>query len=47
MGGVILENNGGFSSVRYDFDNMPNSNEYEKINIRLRGDGKMSIKLLE
>ena len=38
-GEVSLENNGGFSSVRYDFDNMQ-TNEYGKINIRLRGDGK-------
>ena len=38
-GEVSLENNGGFSSVRYDFDNMQ-TNEYTKINIRLRGDGK-------
>ncbi|MGY8917999.1 MAG: CIA30 family protein [Flavobacteriales bacterium] len=38
-GEVSLENNGGFSSVRYDFANMQ-VNENEKINIRLRGDGK-------
>jgi len=38
-GEVSLENNGGFSSVRYDFDSMQ-TNEYEKIKIRLRGDGK-------
>ena len=38
-GEVSLENNGGFSSVRYDFANMQ-VNENVKINIRLRGDGK-------
>ena len=38
-GEVSLENNGGFSSVRYDFDSMQ-TNKYEKIKIRLRGDGK-------
>lgn len=38
-GEVSLENNGGFSSVRYNFDNMQ-TNGHEKIKIRLCGDGK-------
>ena len=38
-GEVSLENNGGFSSVRYDFDNMQ-TKEYSKVKIRLSGDGK-------
>ena len=38
-GEVSLKNNGGFSSVRYDFEKMQ-TNEYEKIKIRIRGDGK-------
>jgi len=39
-GEVSLENNGGFSSVRYEFENMQ-VNENVKINLRLRGDGKV------
>lgn len=38
-GYVSLENNGGFSSVRYDSGRIPTS-EYSKIYIRLKGDGK-------
>lgn len=38
-GAVSLENNGGFSSVRYRFDPI-NSEEYKKIVLRLKGDGK-------
>ena len=38
-GEVSLENNGGFSSVRYDFNSMQ-TNGYTKITIRLLGDGK-------
>ena len=38
-GEVSLENNSGFSSVRYDFNSMQ-TNEYTKITIRLLGDGK-------
>ncbi|MDZ7613451.1 MAG: CIA30 family protein [Flavobacteriaceae bacterium] len=38
-GAISLENNGGFSSVRYRF-NPKNINEYEKIVLRLKGDGK-------
>lgn len=38
-GRVSLENNGGFSSVRYRFDNQEVSG-YEKVVIRLKGDGK-------
>jgi len=36
---VSLENNGGFSSVRYRFEKIK-VNEYQKISIKLRGDGK-------
>ena len=36
---VSLENNGGFSSVRYRFEKLK-VNEYQKISIKLRGDGK-------
>jgi len=39
MGNVSLENNGGFSSVRYAFNSLDVS-EYSKIEIRLKGDGK-------
>jgi hypothetical protein len=38
-GKVSLENNGGFSSVRYRFDRM-NIEEYSQVHIRLKGDGK-------
>ncbi len=38
-GYVSLENNGGFSSVRYNFESR-NVDNYSKIVIRLRGDGK-------
>ncbi len=38
-GRVSLENNGGFSSVRYFFDKTQ-IDSYSKINIRLKGDGK-------
>lgn len=38
-GVVSLENNGGFSSVRYRFDPI-NSKGYNKIVLRLKGDGK-------
>ncbi len=36
---VSLENNGGFSSVRYRFEKM-NVEEFSTISIRLKGDGK-------
>jgi hypothetical protein len=36
---VSTENNGGFSSVRYQF-NKRNVSNFSKINIRLKGDGK-------
>lgn len=39
QGNVSLENNGGFSSVRYTFD-MKKIDNYSKINIVLKGDGK-------
>ncbi len=39
FGHVSLENNGGFSSLRYRFDKMKVV-DFEKICIRLRGDGK-------
>jgi len=39
-GSVSLENYGGFSSVRYRFDKIKVKN-YTKINIKLRGDGKI------
>lgn len=38
-GMVSLENNGGFSSVRYRFETM-NVSDYSKIILRLKGDGK-------
>lgn len=38
-GTVSLENNGGFSMVRYQFDKMK-VNEKQKIIIKLKGDGK-------
>ena len=38
-GGVSLENNGGFSSVRYRFQKMPIAGS-TKVVIRLKGDGK-------
>ena len=38
-GNVSLENNGGFSSVRYQFEKI-NVKKYTKISIKLRGDGK-------
>ncbi|MGB5459883.1 MAG: CIA30 family protein [Eudoraea sp.] len=38
-GHVSLENNGGFSSVRYNFESKSVSN-YKKITLRLKGDGK-------
>lgn len=38
-GFVSLENNGGFSSARYVFNTL-SVEEYNQINIRLKGDGK-------
>ena len=38
-GTVSLENNGGFSSIRYRFEKLKVKN-YTKIKIKLRGDGK-------
>lgn len=38
-GAVSLENNGGFSSLRYQFEKKPIS-KFTKICIRLKGDGK-------
>ncbi|WP_296347392.1 CIA30 family protein [Winogradskyella sp.] len=38
-GNVSLENNGGFSSLRYYFDTL-NSSEYTKFKLRIKGDGK-------
>ena len=38
-GRISLENNGGFSSVRYQFDKIKTSKD-SKIQIRLKGDGK-------
>jgi len=38
-GKVSLDNNGGFSSVRYRFETR-NTSEFSKIQIRLKGDGK-------
>lgn len=38
-GRVSLENNGGFSSVRYGFEKIK-VKEYSKIAVRLKGDGK-------
>jgi len=39
QGRVSLENNGGFSSVRYNFDQIKMEG-YSKIKIRIKGDGK-------
>jgi hypothetical protein len=38
-GDISLENNGGFSSVRYSFQKMPIEN-HTKVSIKLKGDGK-------
>jgi hypothetical protein len=38
-GKVSLKNNGGFSSVRYRFETMQ-MDDYKKISLRLKGDGK-------
>lgn len=38
-GKISLENNGGFSSVRYSFETVDSSN-YSKFLIRIKGDGK-------
>lgn len=38
-GTVSLENNGGFSSVRYRFD-ARNTSKFSKVQIQLKGDGK-------
>lgn len=38
-GNVSLENNGGFSSVRYNFKSK-SVNDFKKIMLRLKGDGK-------
>ena len=39
-GNISLENNGGFSSVRYSFETVDSSN-YSKFLIRIKGDGKV------
>ena len=39
-GSVSLDNNGGFCSVQTSFDQI-NVKEFQKINIRLKGDGKI------
>ncbi|WP_297795209.1 CIA30 family protein [uncultured Eudoraea sp.] len=38
-GNVSLENNGGFSSVRYNFESK-SVTDFKKITLRLKGDGK-------
>ncbi|WP_250629569.1 CIA30 family protein [Aureibaculum algae] len=38
-GRVSLENNGGFSSLRYNFDNI-STTSYSKIMLKVKGDGK-------
>ncbi len=38
-GNVSLENNGGFSSLRYYFETV-DSSDYTKFKIRIKGDGK-------
>ena len=38
-GTISLENNGGFSSMRYSFDKI-NANQQSIVSIRLKGDGK-------
>ncbi|MEH6538151.1 MAG: CIA30 family protein [Psychroserpens sp.] len=37
-GEISLENNGGFSSLRYSFDTK-NVSEYSKVKLRVKGDG--------
>ncbi|MBT8245523.1 MAG: CIA30 family protein [Winogradskyella sp.] len=39
FGEVSLENNGGFSSVRYNFDTI-NSSAHQSFQLRIKGDGK-------
>lgn len=39
MGDVSLENNGGFSSLRYYFDTV-DSQDYNKFKLKIKGDGK-------
>ena len=39
-GDVSLENNGGFSSIRHEFDTPKNTNSLKKIVIVVKGDGK-------
>jgi hypothetical protein len=39
-GQISLENNGGFSSVRYRFNKII-SKDYTKVNIKLKGDGEI------
>lgn len=38
-GSISLDNNGGFSSLRYQFEKIP-MKEYTKIIVKLQGDGK-------
>lgn len=38
-GAISLENNGGFSSVRYDMETL-NTEDYNTFEIRIKGDGK-------
>ncbi len=39
-GNVSLENNGGFSSVRYGFPNQVDVEKYSKVRLKVKGDGK-------
>ena len=39
-GNVSLENNGGFSSVRYGFQSKIDLQNYSKVKLRVKGDGK-------
>lgn len=39
-GNVSLENNGGFSSVRYGFQSKIELQNYSKVKLRVKGDGK-------
>lgn len=39
-GNVSLENNGGFSSVRYGFQSQVDVQKYSKVKLKVKGDGK-------
>ena len=39
-GDVSIENNGGFSSVRYGFPSQVDVQKYSKVRLKVKGDGK-------